>query len=52
MYEDNALHINRMKKKEDMVMQTKMLLEKTKPNCRFMTYYYVITDVIITVMTS
>ena len=37
MYEDNTLHINRMKKKEHTVMQTKMLLEKTKPNSTFMT---------------
>ena len=38
MYEDTAaLHINRMKKKEDIAMQTGNLLEKTTPNCRFMT---------------
>ena len=37
MYEDNALHIDRMKKKEDTAMQTGNLLEKTTPNCRFMT---------------
>ena len=37
MYEDTALHVNRMKKKEDNAMQTGKLLEKTKPNCRFMT---------------
>ena len=28
MYEDTALHINRMKKKEDIAMQTGNLLEK------------------------
>ena len=32
MYEDTALHINRMKKKEDITMQTVNLLEKTTPN--------------------
>ena len=37
MYEDTALHINRMKKKEDIAMQTGKLLEKIKPNSRFMT---------------
>ena len=37
MYEDNALHINRMKKKEDIAVQTGNLLEKTTPNCRLMT---------------
>ena len=37
MYEETALHINRMKKKEDIAMQTGNLLEKTTPNCRFIT---------------
>ena len=37
MYEDTALHINRMKNKEDITMQTGNLLEKTMPNFRFMT---------------
>ena len=37
MYENIALHINRMKKKEDIAMQTENLLEKTTPNCRFIT---------------
>ena len=37
MYEDIALHINRMKKKEDIAMQTGNLLEKTAPNYRVMT---------------
>ena len=36
MYEDTALHINRMKKKEDIAMQTRNLPEKTTPNFRFM----------------
>ena len=36
MHEDTALHINRMKKKEDIAKQTGNLLEKTTPNCRFM----------------
>ena len=40
MYEDTALHINRMKKKEDIAMQTGNLLEKTTPNCRFMTWLW------------
>ena len=40
MYEDNALHIDRMKKKEDTAMQTGNLLEKTTPNCRFMTWLW------------
>ena len=40
MYEDTALHVNRMKKKEDIAMQTGNLLEKTKPNCRFMTWLW------------
>ena len=38
MYEGTALHINRMKKKENVAMQTGNLLEKTMPNCRFMTW--------------
>ena len=38
MYEDTALHINKMKKKEDIAMQSGNLLEKTKPNCIFMTW--------------
>ena len=37
MYEETTLHISRMKKKEDIAMQTGNLLEKTKPHCRFMT---------------
>ena len=37
MCEDTALHINRMKKKEDIAMQTGNLLEKTTPNYRVMT---------------
>ena len=37
MYEDTALHINRMKKKGDIAMQTGNPLEKTTTNCRFMT---------------
>ena len=40
MYEDTALHINRMKKKEDIAMQTGKLLEKIKPNSRFMTWLW------------
>ena len=40
MYEDTALHINRMKKKEDIAMQTGNLIEKTTPNCRFMTWLW------------
>ena len=40
MYEDTALHINRMKKKEDIAMQTGNLLEKTTPNCRFMAWLW------------
>ena len=52
MYEDTALLINIMKKKEDIAMQTGSLLEKTTPNCRFVTCYGIITDVIITVITS
>ena len=40
MYEDTALHINRMKKKEDTAMQTGNLIEKTTPNCRFMTWLW------------
>ena len=40
MYEDTALHINRMKKKEDIAMQTGNLLEKTTSNCRFMTWLW------------
>ena len=40
MYEDTALHINRMKKKEDIAMQTGNILEKTMPNCRFMTWLW------------
>ena len=40
MYEDAALHINRMKKKEDTVMQNGNLLEKAMPNCRFMTWLW------------
>ena len=40
MYEDTALHTNRMKKKEDIAMQTGNLLEKTTPNCRFMTWLW------------
>ena len=35
MYKDTALHINGIKKKEDIAMQTGNLLEKTMPNCRF-----------------
>ena len=38
MHEDTALHINRMKKKEDIAMKTGNLLEKTTSNCRFMTW--------------
>ena len=38
MHGDTALHINRMKKKEDIAMKTGNLLEKTTPNCRFMTW--------------
>ena len=37
MCEDTALHINRMKKKEDDAIQTGNLLAKTTPNCKFMT---------------
>ena len=39
MYEDTALDINRMKKKEDIGMQTGTgtLLEKATPNCIFTT---------------
>ena len=40
MYEDTALHINRIKKKEDIAMQTRNLLEKTTPNCRFLTWLW------------
>ena len=40
MYEDTALHINKMKKKEDIAMQTGNILEKTMPNCRFMTWLW------------
>ena len=40
MYEDTAWHINRMKKKEDIAMQTGNLLEKTTPNYRFMTWLW------------
>ena len=40
MYEDTALHINRMKKKEDIAMQTGNLLRKTKPNCIFITWLW------------
>ena len=40
MYEDTALYINRMKKKEDDAMQTGNLLAKTTPNCRFMTWLW------------
>ena len=40
MYEDTALHINKMKKKEDITMQTGNLLGKTTPNCRFMTWLW------------
>ena len=44
MYEETALHINRMKKKEDIAMQTGNLLEKTTPNCRFMTSSMIMTS--------
>ena len=37
MYEDTASHSNKMKKKEDIAMQSENLLEKTTPICRFMT---------------
>ena len=37
MYEDTEFHINRLKKKENIEMQTGNLLEKTTLNCRFMT---------------
>ena len=37
IYEDTALHINRMKRKEDIAIQTGNQLEKSTPNCRFMT---------------
>ena len=40
MYEDTALHTNRMKKKEDIAMQTGNLLKKTTPSCRFMTWLW------------
>ena len=40
MYDGTALCINRMKKKEDIAMQTGNLLEKTTPNCRFMTWLW------------
>ena len=40
MYEDTALHINIMKKKEDIAMKTGNLLEKTMPNCIFMTWLW------------
>ena len=36
MYEDTALHINKIKKKEDIAMQARNLPEKTTLNCRFM----------------
>ena len=32
MYQDTVLHINRMKKKEGIAMETGNLLEKTTPN--------------------
>ena len=40
MYENTALHINRMKKREDTAMRTGNLLEKTTPNCRFMNWLW------------
>ena len=40
MHEETAPDINRMKKKEDIAMQTGNLLEKTKPNCRFMIWLW------------
>ena len=40
MYEDTALHISRMKKKEDIAMQTGNLLEETTPNYRFMNWIW------------
>ena len=40
MYEDTALHINRMKKKEDIAIQAGNLLKKSTPNCRFMTLFW------------
>ena len=52
MYEDTALHINKMKKKEDIAMQTGNPLDERTPNCRFRPDYDIITDVIITVMKS
>ena len=37
IYQDITFYINRMKKKEDIAMQTGNLREETTPNCRIMT---------------
>ena len=40
MYEDTPLYINRTQQKEDIAMQTENALEKTIPNCRFISWLW------------
>ena len=52
MYEETALHINRMKKKEDIAMKLETYWRKQDQILDLWPNYDIITGVIITVMTS